>query len=250
MRHDGKSGKPASSVDEPRIFHYTVAEYYNQIIQDGRIRPATAGVPAGELSAVWFSLHRLWEPTASKGLKHRETGEVHRATWDEMQQFGPMRIEVGPETAPHRWKDYLRLSGVTSAHARGLERAARSRGANAFQWRVSFDPVPTEKWLAVERWSGSDWEPIHRLPPNDPRFAFIAKTEEEWEHFRQANIVVARDAKTGTQHVVFGREQIQKGRDAGEAKIQALVVSFNPDTDELERLAAACRVLKGRHELT
>ena len=245
MRHNRKRRKPPGSADELRIFHYTVAEHYNAIV-----RPATEGVAPGERPAVWFSIHPQWEPTATKALRDRKTGTVHRATWKEMRRYGPIRIEVGPEAASHSWEDYLRLSGASVATARGLEQAAKNWGANAFQWRVSFDPVPTEKWLAVEQWSGTGWKPIHRLPPNDPRVAFIAKTEEEWEHFRQAKIVVARDAKTGTQHVVFGREQIQKARDAGEAKIQALVVSFNPDTDELERLAAACLVLKGRHELT
>jgi hypothetical protein len=29
-----------------------------------------------------------------------------------MQRYRPVRIEVGPETAPHRWEDYLRLSGA------------------------------------------------------------------------------------------------------------------------------------------
>ena len=194
----------------------------------------------------------MWEPTATKALRDRETGQVHRATWEEMQQYGPVRIEVGPETAPHRWKDYLRLSGVSAATARGLERAAKGWGANARHWRVSFDPVPLAKWLAVEQWSGAAWEPIHRSPPtrlDDPRFVFIAKTEEEWAVFRQADVIVARDAKTGECLVAFGRERIQQARDAGAEEVPALVVPINRGADELERLAAACLVLKGRHDL-
>jgi hypothetical protein len=49
--------------------------------------------------------------------------------------------------------------------------------------------------------------------------------------------------------VVFGRERVQRARDNGDEQVSALVVRFNPDTDELERLAAACLLLKGRHEL-
>jgi hypothetical protein len=73
-----------------------VAEHYNAIVKDGVIRPATEGVPPGERPAVWFSIHPTWEPTATKALRDPKTGEVHRATWKEMQRHGPVRIEVGP----------------------------------------------------------------------------------------------------------------------------------------------------------
>ena len=83
----------------------------------------------------------------------------------------------------------------------------------------------------------------------NPRFAFIAKTEEEWAEFRRANIVLARDTKTGKILVVFGREDVQRAKGKGDEGLPALVVSINPDSDELECLATACDVLKGRREL-
>lgn len=80
---------------------------------------------------------------------------------------------------------------------------------------------------------------------DDPRFAFIAKTEEEWAGFRLADVVVSRNAKTGEFSVVFGREHVERARNDGGRKVRALVVPCNPETDELERLTAACLVLKG-----
>lgn len=251
-----KPGERMGRKAERRVFHYTVSEYYNRIAHDGFIRPATEGVPAGERPAVWFSVHPVWEPTATKAIRYRETGEFHRATWEEMQVHGPARIEVAPETAPHRWKDYVRLSSASPATCRGLELAAREWGANALHWRVSFEPVPAEKWLAVELWSGTTWKSVSasdralpRMLLDDPRFAFIATTEAEWAAFRQADVVVGRDAATGESLVVFGRERVKRVGDMGEQGVEALVVRFNPETNELERLAAACLALKGWHEL-
>lgn len=249
MRHD----RPASSGNQPRIFHYTVTEHYKAIVKDGVIRPATEGVPPDERPAVWFSIHPTWEPTATKALKDRKTGQAHRASWKEMQQLGPVRIEVGPDAAPHGWDDYLRLSGASVVTTRGLERAATRWGANALQWRVSFDPVPTQQWLEVEQWSGKGWEPIQRRSPmlwNDPTVAFITGTEEGWVRFREARVVIARDRRTGQSRIAFGRKEVERIRDGGNEKLQAFVVLYDPETDELERLAAACIALKGRHDLT
>jgi hypothetical protein len=113
-----------------------------------------------------------------------------------------------------------------------------------------------EQWLAVELWSAPGWESVgeseRALPRtllDDPRFHFIAQSEEEWAGFRRADIVVACDLKTGALSVVFSWEHVQRARDNVDELVPALVVRFNPDTDELERLAAACLFLKGRHEL-
>ena len=101
--------------------------------------------------------------------------------------------------------------------------------------------------------AGTAWEPLHRAPrvqaPDDPRFAFIAKTQEEWAEFSRVAIILARDAKTRDIFVVFGGELVKRAREDGDQSVTALVVEFDPDTDELERLAAACLALKGRHEL-
>ena len=230
-----------------------MTEHYKAIVKDGVIRPATEGVPPDERPAVWFSIHPTWEPTATKALKDRKTGQAHRASWKEMQQLEPVRIEVGPDAAPHGWDDYLRLSGASVVTTRGLERAARRWGANALQWRVSFDPVPTQQWLEVEQWSEKGWEPIQRRSPmlwNDPTVAFITGTEEGWVRFREARVVIARDRRTGQSRIAFGRKEVERIRDGGNEKLQAFVVLYDPDTDELERLAAACIALKGRHDLT
>ncbi len=39
---------------------------FNDILRDGFIKPATAGLPPGERPAVWFSSNPVWEETANK----------------------------------------------------------------------------------------------------------------------------------------------------------------------------------------
>jgi len=84
------------------------------------------------------------------------------------------------------------------------------------------------------------------LPPRiaEPVIGTVAGARHE-----AADVIVARDAKTGECLVAFGRERIQQARDAGAEEVPALVVPINRGADELERLAAACLVLKGRHDL-
>src|SRR5215470_12868715 len=241
---------------EARIFHYTVGSCYFRIYQDRGILPETVSVPDGERPAVWFSTHRMWEETANKGGWDEHTGEVVRLTRDETAKRGGglVRIEVAAATAPHRWKDYLRLSGVPLAHARGLERAAREWGANVYQWRVTFDPVPMHQWLTVEVFSATAWEPLADGNPvswlaGDTRFAFIACSAEEWSSFRDAPIVAARDRQTGATVVVFGLDKVQQLAESGAEAVQAMVVEIDPDTNQLERVAAACLIAKGRCDL-
>src|SRR5438094_8416771 len=74
MRND----RPALSANQPRIFHYTVAEHYNAIVQDGLIRPAPEGVPSAERPPACFPIHPTWEPTATKALRDRQTPNVPR----------------------------------------------------------------------------------------------------------------------------------------------------------------------------
>lgn len=140
-----------------RLFHYTTLGRFKFIEHDGLIKPATAYVKFNERPAVWFSTHPSWEPTASK-LIHT-WGGVRRATIKQMidNDGGLVRIEIAPETAPYCWREFKIRSGVSSKVIKGLVRAATEQGAKPSQWFVSFDPVPRDKWLAVEHWQGSEW---------------------------------------------------------------------------------------------
>jgi hypothetical protein len=144
-------------------WHYTTGNRLPLILESAVIRPATTGVPAGEHPAAWFSTNRVWEETAIKPyldyaghlrLGTRETTALYNG--------GLVRIEVAPETAPHDWTAFKKLSGITSKAARSLEQAAAEAGASPHQWYVSFAPVPREKWLSIERWDGEAWVPVEQ----------------------------------------------------------------------------------------
>jgi len=139
------------------IWHYTVANRLQLIIADGMIRPATAHVPANERPIVWFSRRQDWEPTAGPALK--EDGIIRKATFAEMNYLagGMARIGVAPETAPYNWHQLKRQSGMTSGEAHRLEKGAMKDRASTGDWRGTFDPVPKEKWLAIELLHEEKW---------------------------------------------------------------------------------------------
>jgi hypothetical protein len=69
------------------------------------------------------------------------------------------RIGVAAETAPHDWQAFKRLSGIPANEAGGLYAVAVGRCARPGEWYVIFEPVPRERWLAIEVWDGSAWVP-------------------------------------------------------------------------------------------
>lgn len=139
-----------------RIFHYTIGNYLPSILTEG-LRLATVGVAAFVRPAVWFSTEPFWEQTANKrGMINGEWGGLDRIE-TERRYGGLVRIEVGPEAAPYRWKDYEHLSGETRSNLKALKRSARANGANPAMWHVSFDPVPPSKFVTVEVLLGLRW---------------------------------------------------------------------------------------------
>jgi len=144
-----------------RLFHYTIGECLNGILRDSVITVASAGVPDGEVPAVWFSFHPDWEPTANKAMLERATGRLLLGTRETTASVGGglARIEVSPTRAPHDWASYLRLAGVRSERAGGLRRAALDAGSHPRLWRVTFDPVGRADWLAVEVHHEGSWRP-------------------------------------------------------------------------------------------
>jgi hypothetical protein len=149
-----------------RVFHYTVKAKLQAILESGELRAAVAYVPAGERPAVWFSTNPWWEETANKMWKDK-AGTVHRGDRRSTEQLGNglIRIEVAPETAPVTWTEHKRSGkGPSRKDTQTLEKVARLDGADPSQWRLSYEPVPRDKWLTIELWNGVSWE---RLPDGD-----------------------------------------------------------------------------------
>jgi len=143
------------------VWHYTTGVVLPRILADGEIKQAVAGIEPNEKPAVWFSSHPVWEPTATKGVSD-DNGIRRWATREEMLAVGLVRIGVMQETAPHNWMAYKRLSGVSDRMAGAMRITGYDKGARISQWFVSFDPVPREKWVSIEVWNGSEWEPYLR----------------------------------------------------------------------------------------
>jgi hypothetical protein len=165
--------------------HYTVRGHLDKIVAERVIRQATEGLQPGERPVVWFSTNPLWERTVCKvdrangdplGVSLQQHWEMSQrpfeafvgdgmlgaklGTIDPQPQFQPARITVADEVASYTWEDFKRLSGISKKSARALYQAAIRVGARPGEWFVSFEPVPAEKWLAVELYNGAGWEPL------------------------------------------------------------------------------------------
>jgi len=136
---------------QPRKYHYTIGLKLPKIIESGYIKLATAEVDLSkEKPAVFFSIDKLWEPTANKAL--RKDGQLYFLTTDEMiKDYSPLiRIEVKPEAAPYKWDDYVRLSGIDKGLSKGLEKSATKNGSTTDHFFISFKPVTKEQWLSIQ----------------------------------------------------------------------------------------------------
>ena len=141
-----------------RRWHYTKGVHLASICESGVLRPATAGVIRPERPAVWFSTAPMWEPTIgsykidSGATSMEETAKV---------AGGVFRFGVAPESAPHDWDAFCRLSRVNRRIAASLVTVARRRGSDPATWFVSFKSVPRSEWLTVEAWYRGKWEGIN-----------------------------------------------------------------------------------------
>jgi hypothetical protein len=145
-------------VDGRIKWHYTTGQRFFQIVSDGEIRPATAFVPEGERTIVWFSTNEEWEPTANKAWIKADGSRVPQDRDGTAERGGGLvRIGVAPETAAYDWNALKQLSGMSSKMASGLYRAAIDQRARPADWWGTFETVSRDKWKAVEVWHEGRW---------------------------------------------------------------------------------------------
>lgn len=140
------------------IWHYTVVERLQKILQDGELRPSAQGLPAKEQPALWFSSNPQWDPTVNR-LWQDIDGRVMRLNKDQTHVLGGglARIGVTPDAAPLDWKAFKQVSGISTARAKRIYEEAIHIGARPGEWFASLEPVGRDKWLAVEVWDGEKW---------------------------------------------------------------------------------------------
>ena len=140
------------------IWHYTTGQRLSGIAHSGVLRPSAPTRERSEKPVVWFSSKPDWDATAN--LIVATSGRARRyASKDEtiIVGGGLARIGVAASIAPHDWKDYKKLSGVSPRRAKAMYDRAVAVGSRPNGWRVSFDPVPQSEWRIVEIWNDFEW---------------------------------------------------------------------------------------------
>jgi len=140
-------------VSQKRWFHYTTMFHLPRIIGDGLIKPATGKVPHHERPAVWFSFHPVWEQTCNKMVANGEFGDQDSTD----RYYGLARIEVPETVASVSWMMFRKTSGATNAELDALEVAALRSGSSPDYWRVSYEPVTSDKWIGIELYASARW---------------------------------------------------------------------------------------------
>ncbi|MBN2475115.1 MAG: hypothetical protein JXB62_10940 [Pirellulales bacterium] len=140
------------------LWYYTTAKRLQEILAAGELRPATMGRSRKEKPAVWFSAHPEWDAAANEPWQAPD-GSVARLNKDQTYVLGGglARIGVAPEDAPHDWKAFKQLSGISPKIAKEIYNAAVQAGSRPGQWFASFEAIPQSKWLATEILEGDAW---------------------------------------------------------------------------------------------
>ncbi len=140
-------------------WHYTTRDRADAIVSCGEIRPTAAGVPVGEVPAVWFSTARTWEPTASK-LMVDSAGRARRMEFPEMLEVGIARFAVDRVALGLLpWPALCQPLNMAPEMADALVRAGRKQGANPGDWYALPRAVRVDECLRVEVYNpaGHEW---------------------------------------------------------------------------------------------
>jgi hypothetical protein len=147
-------------------WHYTVGRRaqdgrggFFEILASGYV-DVSPEVP--EAPIAWFSVDQYWERTVMRGyaIQNKETGEVVHMKHDPTNMFAfgikPYRIGVALEAVPLNWTSLRKA--MSGKSARLLTLRAADWGANPWDWRGSFSPVPQSEWQALQKFTGNEWE--------------------------------------------------------------------------------------------
>ena len=141
------------------LWHYTVGQWLTQIVDAEEIIPATAFVAKGVRPLVWCTYDQNWEQTANKSVMTSE-GEMVELDMEQTHEFagGLVRIQIDPTAVTIDWREYKETSGETKKMAKFLYNVAKERGSHPGDWRGSYEPIPSSRWLDVQFWNGRVWE--------------------------------------------------------------------------------------------
>jgi len=142
------------------LWHYTHGANIIALVKSGVILSDVENVlPEDEKGPVWFSKNQEWEQTVKKTAIWKPDFPLMTFT-ELVKELGAYRIGVKPSTAPISYRELVKLRPSTA----GLAKLGKEYGGNPRDWFVSLEPVPREKWVAVQvcknfRWVGYDGSP-------------------------------------------------------------------------------------------
>jgi hypothetical protein len=109
-----------------------------------------------------FSQRADWEPASYRGLT--VGGRIiDLFKLEDYEAYGKRVYRVGvSRDLLHPWMRLKRLCGMPPAMARALEKTARERGGNPFDWWGTMRPIPQDKWRSVEVYNPATkaWESL------------------------------------------------------------------------------------------
>jgi len=142
-----------------RLFHYTVGTKIPLIQKDGFIKRADAFVSKNELPAVWCTFNSEWEETANKMFQSNYDNVLRAGNREQTEEIGGglYRIEVSQDAAPLDWKQFKKRSGIKKNMSVALEKIARNVGSSVSDWRASFEPIYSDKWISIEFLEDGEW---------------------------------------------------------------------------------------------
>jgi hypothetical protein len=114
-----------------------------------------------EPPAVWCSRDPVWEDTIGRSLVGCD-GNVYPLKNPWLPWFPGMlaRIQVDPDSCPVTWEAHFASWLPNYIHDDARQRYY-SAGVDPGVWRLSYEPIPRDRWLGIHVWDGKVWG----LPP-------------------------------------------------------------------------------------
>jgi hypothetical protein len=151
------------------VFHYTTFDVFKRILKQTAILPDRSEPQnESERPTVTFSTHPHWEPTRYR-IGRLPNGQVIMMNKALLKQFcgGLVRIVVPKSIAYLDWHAMKDEVGMSKAAMKGIYDFAISVGARTRHWWGTFESVPEDKWISVQKLEGEEWVELNEIPNLD-----------------------------------------------------------------------------------
>ncbi|SMP65657.1 hypothetical protein SAMN06295888_1135 [Desulfonatronum zhilinae] len=145
-------------MSDRRVYHYTdIANKLPLIIGSGGLMP-TNTFAENERPLIWFTTSPDFEPTATRGIYDKETGETKWLTVQEQEKMLGLCRFLLPATDKRlmNWKKACVYAGTPKRIRVALEKYAREKGSNTKDFFAVAPFIPLSE-LSFERWTGQEW---------------------------------------------------------------------------------------------